>query len=173
MKGCTVTMNQSVEHSTVTGFCPEQAENTEVRMISSLISSKTFILAAYQVTTLRKQEAIPWGVLEHTKTQKANHHISYGKFKHDHLKKKKKKRPGTSLVVQWLRLLASTAGDTGSIPGPGTKIPYAMQCSQKKKKKRPFLKHWKKNVKRVELKRSHWKEKKLNMWGEGRVLLTQ
>ena len=37
-------------------------------------------------------------------------------------------------MVQWLRLLASTAGDTGSIPGPGTKIPYAMQCSQKKKK---------------------------------------
>ena len=47
---------------------------------------------------------------------------------------KKKQKARTSLVVQWLRLLASTAGDTGSIPGPGTKIPYAMQCSQKKKK---------------------------------------
>ena len=32
---------------------------------------------------------------------------------------------GTSLVVQWLRLRASTAGGEGSIPGPGTKIPHA------------------------------------------------
>ena len=29
----------------------------------------------------------------------------------------------TSLAVQWLRLPTSTAGDTGSIPGQGTKIP--------------------------------------------------
>jgi len=28
----------------------------------------------------------------------------------------------TSLVVQWLRLHASNAGDAGSIPGQGTKI---------------------------------------------------
>ena len=28
----------------------------------------------------------------------------------------------TSVLVQWLRLLASTAGDTGLIPGQGTKI---------------------------------------------------
>ena len=32
---------------------------------------------------------------------------------------------GSSLVVQWLRLLASTAGSVGSIPGRGTKIPHA------------------------------------------------
>ena len=38
---------------------------------------------------------------------------------------------GTSLVVQWLRLRVSTAGDTGLIPGQGTKIPQAMQYSQK------------------------------------------
>ena len=31
----------------------------------------------------------------------------------------------TSLVVQWLRLQASTAGGTDSIPGLGTKIPHA------------------------------------------------
>ena len=42
---------------------------------------------------------------------------------------------GTSLAVQWLRLCTSTAGGTGSIPGQGTKIPHAMQCNQKKKKK--------------------------------------
>ena len=28
-------------------------------------------------------------------------------------------------LVQWLRLHAFTAGGTGSIPGQGTKIPYA------------------------------------------------
>ena len=32
---------------------------------------------------------------------------------------------GTSLAVQWLRLCASNAGGTGSIPGQGTKIPHA------------------------------------------------
>ena len=43
------------------------------------------------------------------------------------------KPSGTSLVVQWLRLHASNAGGTGSIPGQGTKIPHAVtkiQCSQ-------------------------------------------
>ena len=29
------------------------------------------------------------------------------------------------LAVQWLKLWASTAGDTGSIPGRGTKILHA------------------------------------------------
>ena len=32
---------------------------------------------------------------------------------------------GASLVVQWLRLHASTVGIMGSIPGQGTKIPHA------------------------------------------------
>ena len=39
---------------------------------------------------------------------------------------------GTSLVDQWLRLQASTAGGNGLISGWGTKIPHATQCSQKK-----------------------------------------
>ena len=43
---------------------------------------------------------------------------------------------GTSQAVQWLRLRASTAGGTGSIPGEGTRILHAAQCGQKKKKKR-------------------------------------
>ena len=38
---------------------------------------------------------------------------------------------GTSLVVKWLRLCASNAGDAGSIPGQGTKIPYATYQGQK------------------------------------------
>ena len=43
---------------------------------------------------------------------------------------------GTSLAVQWLRLCASNAGDMGSIPGWGTKIPHAAQGSQSEKKKK-------------------------------------
>ena len=46
---------------------------------------------------------------------------------------------GTSLVIQWLRLCASTAGGAGSIPGQGTDILHAAWCGQKffriKKKK--------------------------------------
>ena len=34
----------------------------------------------------------------------------------------KKKFLGNSTVVQWLGLHTSTAGDSGSIPGQGTKI---------------------------------------------------
>ena len=38
---------------------------------------------------------------------------------------------GTSLVVQWLRLHASTAGGVGSLPRWRTKIPHVW-CGQKK-----------------------------------------
>ena len=41
-----------------------------------------------------------------------------------------KKEAGTSLVVQWLRVGASTAEGTGSVPGRGTKIPHAVQHDQ-------------------------------------------
>ena len=37
----------------------------------------------------------------------------------------------TSLVVQWLRLHASTARGTGSIPGRGTRIRHVEQHGQK------------------------------------------
>ena len=39
-------------------------------------------------------------------------------------------RVGTSLVVQWLKLHASTAEGMGSIPGQGTKILHATRPSQ-------------------------------------------
>ena len=39
---------------------------------------------------------------------------------------------GTSLVVQWLRLHAPSAGGTDSIPGQGTKILHATWRGQKK-----------------------------------------
>ena len=38
-------------------------------------------------------------------------------------------------MVQWLGFCASTAEGMSSIPGQGTKIPQATQCSQKKKRK--------------------------------------
>ena len=37
-----------------------------------------------------------------------------------------------SLVVLWLRLYTSTAGDMASIPGRGTKIPFAVQRGHQK-----------------------------------------
>ena len=43
-------------------------------------------------------------------------------------------------LEQWevvkLRLCVPNAGGTGSIPGQGTKIPYAAGCGQKKKKRK-------------------------------------
>ena len=44
-----------------------------------------------------------------------------------------KKRAGNSVVVQWLRIHASTAGGTGSIPGWGTKISHATHSAAKNK----------------------------------------
>ena len=38
----------------------------------------------------------------------------------------KKKLGGTSLVVQWLTICLPTQGDSGSISGRGTKVPYAV-----------------------------------------------
>ena len=43
---------------------------------------------------------------------------------------------GTSLVVQWSRLYASTAGGSGLIPCLETKIPHAAWCSQNKTKQK-------------------------------------
>ena len=42
---------------------------------------------------------------------------------------------GNSLAVQWLGLHAFTIVGPVLIPGQGTKIPQAMCCGQKKKKK--------------------------------------
>ena len=48
-----------------------------------------------------------------------------------------KRKTGTFLVVQWLRIRASTAGGVGSIPGVGrSNILHASQCSQKNKRER-------------------------------------
>ena len=39
-------------------------------------------------------------------------------------------------MVQWLGLCASTAGDAGSIPGRGTKIPQPAHVAKKKKRRK-------------------------------------
>ena len=46
---------------------------------------------------------------------------------------------GTSLLVQWLRLCASSVGGPGSTPGQGTKISHAAQHRQKIKKKKKSM----------------------------------
>ena len=43
---------------------------------------------------------------------------------------------GASLAVQWLRLCTSNASGVGSVPGWGTKIPYAAWHSEKIRKKK-------------------------------------
>ena len=70
-------------------------------------------------------------------------HKNSGTFKEEkkksHSSWKKKKKRGVSLVVQWFRLRASTAGDMGSIPAWGSKVPHAVCHGQthflKKRKK--------------------------------------
>ena len=37
-------------------------------------------------------------------------------------------------MVQWLRLHAFNAGDTGLIPGQGIKAPHIVRCGQRKTK---------------------------------------
>ena len=39
------------------------------------------------------------------------------------------------MAAQWLRLCPSTAVGMGSVPGQGTKILHAAQCSHKERKK--------------------------------------
>ena len=48
-------------------------------------------------------------------------------------------KKGISLGIQWLRLCTFTAGSTSSIPGRGTKIPYATQNGKKVEKKKKKL----------------------------------
>ena len=38
-------------------------------------------------------------------------------------------------MFHWLRLHVSNTWNSGSVPGWGTKLPHAMQCSQKKKRR--------------------------------------
>ena len=46
-----------------------------------------------------------------------------------------RKGPGTSLVVQWLRICNSNAEDTDLLPSQGTKILHAALRSQKERER--------------------------------------
>ena len=48
-------------------------------------------------------------------------------------------QPGNSLVVQWFRLQASTAGSEDLIPGWGAKFPHATQHGQKNKRREKIV----------------------------------
>ena len=50
----------------------------------------------------------------------------------------KKRALGTSLAVQWLRFNAITAGDAGSIPGPGAKTPHALGPKNQNMKQKQY-----------------------------------
>ena len=50
----------------------------------------------------------------------------------------KNKSPANSLVIKWLRLCAFIAKGPGPIPVQGYKLPHALRCGQKKKKKKGF-----------------------------------
>ena len=77
---------------------------------------------------------------------------------------------GTSLAFQWLRLCASNARSLGLIPGWGTKIPHAVQCSQKiKTKKKKARRRCSRNVCWPELlRREKPQEAQLQRGQEGR-----
>ena len=63
------------------------------------------------------------------------YHVTFEPFRKIQLySQSKEEHLGTSLVVQWIRLCAPNAGDTGSIPDWWTKILQATRHSQKKKK---------------------------------------
>ena len=56
-------------------------------------------------------------------------------YEENHRKQSFKKWRRTSLAEKWLRLRASTAGSTGSIPGWGTKISHASRRGHNKNQK--------------------------------------
>ena len=71
---------------------------------------------------------------------------------------------GTSLVVQWLRLHASTAGGAGSIPGWGTKIPHALWYGKKKKKVTVIIEKVNENI-YMRVKKIYMYNSNFNFWG--------
>ena len=92
---------------------------------------------------------ISGSVLPHEQFTWAHAHISHLHFKAPDLQARSpiirnwhtsRGRVRTSLVVQWFRLCASSAGGSGSIPGQGTKTPHATWWGQKYFKKRGPMK---------------------------------
>ena len=70
-----------------------------------------------------------WLRMQEERLEKATDWIPLNESKEWAMCKNKKDKRVTSLKVQWLRLHASNAGDTGSNPGQGTKISHARKES--------------------------------------------
>ena len=120
--------------------------------ISSYWSRKSEVLR--RKVSRNKMEFLPYRFVQ------LENYIESSKVNHRPVQEKepregsvKKSPSGTSLVVQWLRPCASTAGDASLMPGWGTKIMPATRCGlSSKKEEEPF---WEKNKINCE----HWAQK--------------
>ena len=92
------------------------------KLQESVMDRETWCATVYGVTKsqIRPRDSTDWVIMEV-------------------IQKNWLKEVGTFLAVQWLKLHTSHAGGTGSIPGWGTKISYAMQQGKKKKKRLTVL----------------------------------
>ena len=72
-----------------------------------------------------------------------------------------KRWEGTCPMVQWLRLPTSNAGDVGSIPGQGTKIPHASGTKNQNIKQKQYCNEFNKAFKVIHLKKKSLKKKEV------------
>ena len=91
---------------------------------------------------------IPWTVYSMGSPRAGHNWATFTSFHFGQLKKylsiernksEVKKKNSKGPLVQWLELQASTTGGVDLIPSQETKIPYAMQLGQKKKKEEEMI----------------------------------
>ena len=92
--------------------------------------------SVFSLSTLLQQVRMATCILAPLQRRRWSDRLSPGLYKAAEEARTKTAVPGSSLVVQWLRLHPSIAAGTGSIPGWGTKIPHAKWCGPKLKKKK-------------------------------------
>ena len=78
----------------------------------------------------------------------------------------------TSVLVQWLRFLASTAGGTGLIPGQGTEILHVLQQKKKKSNRLDFAKETTRRHSNRDHETLGWKKCKLESRLLGEISIT-
>ena len=81
--------------------------------------------SVFSLSTLLQQVRMATCILAPLQRRRWSDRLSPGLYKAAEEARTKTAVPGSSLVVQWLRLHPSIAAGTGSIPGWGTKIPHA------------------------------------------------
>ena len=92
--------------------------------------------SVFSLSTLLQQVRMATCILAPLQRRRLSDRLPLGLYKAAEEARTKTAVPGTSLVVQWLRLHPSIAAGTGSIPGWGTKIPHAAWCGQKLEKQK-------------------------------------